>query len=543
MLEPTAHPAPPELIARWSATGLRREQHVGWALDQAAEARPDDEAVVLADERVTFGELRTRADAIAEQLAGAGVGAGDVVSWTLPNGIDAVATAAAIWRIGAVSAPVVTIYRHHELAFIFGELRPAALITSGALRGRNLCAELDEACAAAGVRPRARVCTEGEVQGWTPRALAPRAPLPAGVAPGSAEDVCLVLYTSGTTAKPKGVMHCSRALVQEVASMQQAWGLTFRDTMLMASPLTHITGMLQGLLVPCMVGARSVLMDRWDPGECVELIEREGATYMAGATPFLTGILQAFRARGTTRPALRQYCCGGAAVPPALVEEADALGIAAYRCWGMTELPTATLAGERDPLARRARYDGRAAEGVEIEAVDADRRPLPAGQEGELRVRGPEQMLGYVDAERTAEAVDQDGWLYTGDLGVVDDERWVRITGRLKDIINRGGEKFSAREVEDLLIAHPSVGEVAVVALPDERLGELACAVIVAEPGVQVDAEELTAFLRARRIAVQKLPERYEIVTALPRTPSGKVQKHLIVADLNPAGAPARAPR
>jgi acyl-CoA synthetase (AMP-forming)/AMP-acid ligase II len=387
------------------------------------------------------------------------------------------------------------------------------------------------------------VCTDGEVQGWTPRALAPRAPLPAGVAPGSAEDVCLVLYTSGTTAKPKGVMHCSRALVQEVASMQQAWGLTFRDTMLMASPLTHITGMLQGLLVPCMVGARSVLMDRWDPGECVELIEREGATYMAGATPFLTGILQAFRARGTARPALRQYCCGGAAVPPALVEEAEALGIAAYRCWGMTELPTATLAGERDPLARRARYDGRAAEGVEIEAVDADRRPLPAGQEGELRVRGPEQMLGYVDAERTAEAVDQDGWLYTGDLGIVDDERWVRITGRLKDIINRGGEKFSAREVEDLLIAHPSVGEVAVVALPDERLGELACAVIVAEPGVQVDAAELTAFLRARRIAVQKLPERYEIVTALPRTPSGKVQKHLIVADLSPAGAPARAPR
>ncbi|HMJ37841.1 MAG TPA: AMP-binding protein [Baekduia sp.] len=533
MLKPTAHPAPPELLARWSAAGLRREQHVGWALDQAAEARPDGEAVVLASERVTFGELRARADAIAEQLVGAGVGAGDVVTWTLPNGIDAVATAAAIWRIGAVSAPVVTIYRHHELEFIVGELRPAALIASGDVRGRDLCAELDEACAAAGVLPRARVCTHGEVDGWAPRALAPRAPLPGDVRPGGPEDVCLVLYTSGTTAKPKGVMHCSRALVQEVASMQHAWGLTFRDTMLMASPLTHITGMLQGLLVPCMVGARSVLMDRWDPDSCVELIERERATYMAGATPFLSGILQAFRARGVTRPALRQYCCGGAAVPPALVEEADALGIAAYRCWGMTELPTTTLASERDPLARRARYDGRAAAGVQIEAVDADRRPLPAGEEGELRVRGPEQMLGYVDAERTAEAVDEAGWFYTGDLGIIDDERWVRITGRLKDIINRGGEKFSAREVEDLLIAHPSVGEVAVVALPDERLGELACAVIVAEADLRVDTEALTAFLRAQRIATQKLPERYEIVAALPRTASGKVQKHLIVAALS----------
>jgi acyl-CoA synthetase (AMP-forming)/AMP-acid ligase II len=532
MLEATGHPAPPELVARWRAAGFRPEQHVGWALEHAAEARPHDEAVVVADERVTFAELRARAHAIAEQLAGAGVAAGDVVTWSLPNGIDAVATAAAIWRIGAVSGPIVTIYRHHELAFIVGELRPAALIASADVRGRDLCSELDEACAAAGVGPRARLCTSGRAGGWDPLARCPRAALPADVRPSDAEDVCLVLYTSGTTAKPKGVMHCSRALAQEVASMQRAWGLTFRDTMLMASPLTHITGMLQGLLVPCAVGARSVLMDGWDPGACVDLIERERATYMAGATPFLAGILDAFRARGIGSPALRQYCCGGAAVPPALVAEADALGIAAYRCWGMTELPTTTLAGERDPLGRRADYDGRAAEGVEIEAVDADRRPLPTGEEGELRVRGPEQMLGYVDAERTAEAVDEAGWFYTGDLGVLDAERWVRITGRLKDIINRGGEKFSAREVEDLLIAHPSVAEVAVVALPDDRLGELACAVVVARPGHQVDAAALTGFLRAQRIAVQKLPERYEVAAALPRTASGKVQKHLLVAGL-----------
>jgi cyclohexanecarboxylate-CoA ligase len=337
-----------------------------------------------------------------------------------------------------------------------------------------------------------------------------------------------VLYTSGTTSDPKGVLHTSQTLLQEVASMQRAWGLTFRDVMLMASPLTHITGLLQGLLVPCQVGARAVLLDRWDPGACVDIAEAEGATYMAGATPFLRGILDVYDERGTRPSTLHQFCCGGAAVPPELIRRADRLGIAAYRCWGMTELPTATLASERDDLEHRATTDGRVAEGVEVEAVDAEHRPQGPGVEGELRVRGPEQMVGYVDASLNAAAVDADGWLYTGDLGTVEDN-YVRITGRIKDVINRGGEKLSAREIESLLELHPSVSEVAVVPLPDERLGELVCAVVVVEADAVLDEYALRSYMREQDLAVQKIPARFAQVDALPRTASGKVRKHELV--------------
>ena len=292
-----------------------------------------------------------------------------------------------------------------------------------------------------------------------------------------------MLYTSGTTAQPKGVVHSGCALVHEAFSMQREWGLTYRETMVMASPLPHITGILQGLLVPCLAGARVLLTDRWDPEACVELIEREGGTYMAGATPFLRGVLDAYAARGPGRPQLRQFCCGGAPVSPALIEEAQRAGIVAHRSWGLTELPSATFSRTIDPLRQRAETDGRPGEGIEVEAVDDERAPLPRGAEGELRIRGPERMEGYVDAALNAGAMDDDGWVYTGDVGLVDRDGCVRVTGRLKDIVNRGGEKLSAREIEELLERHDSIREAAVVPVPDERLGETVGAAVVLRPG------------------------------------------------------------
>jgi acyl-CoA synthetase (AMP-forming)/AMP-acid ligase II len=344
-----------------------------------------------------------------------------------------------------------------------------------------------------------------------------------------------VLYTSGTTSDPKGVLHTSQTLLQEVASMQRAWGLTFRDVMLMASPLTHITGLLQGLLVPCQVGARAVLLDRWDADACVDLAEAEGATYMAGATPFLQGVLDVYDRRASRPSTLRQFCCGGAAVPPALIRRADELGVTAYRCWGMTELPTATLASERDDLERRATTDGRIAEGVEVEAVDGDHKRLAPGQEGELRVRGPERMVGYVDPRLNDDAIDRDGWLYTGDVGTVEDG-YVRITGRLKDVINRGGEKLSAREIESVLETHASVSEVAVVPLPDDRLGEIVCAVVVVREDAVLEPDILREHMRAHKLAVQKIPARFEQVDSLPRTASGKIRKHELVDAIDARG-------
>jgi acyl-CoA synthetase len=524
----TAPPAPRELVQAWRDTGRLTDERIGWCLDRAADQWPARGAVVADGATHSFADLRARADGVAHALLGAGVGPGDVVTWMLPNGVDALAVAAAVWRIGAVNNPVVPIYREHELSFVLDQLRPAAVVTAGEHRGRRHAEEFDDVLAGLAHQPAARLVS-GVARGWGSIHDLPSMPrLPNGVAPAPADDPCLVLYTSGTTAAPKGAVHSSATLLQEVRSMQREWALTWRDVMFMASPVTHITGLLQGLLVPTAVGARSVLADRWDPEESVDRIEAEGATYMAGATPFLQGVVEQYGRRGIARPALRQFTCGGSAVPPHLVEAADAVGIAAHRAWGMTEFPTTTLAGENDPLERRAYTDGHRAEAVEVEAVDEDRRPLPAGGEGELRVRGPERMLGYVDPELSAEVVDDGGWFYTGDLGAVDDAGYVTVTGRRKDIINRGGEKFSAREIEDLLVRHPAVAEVAVVGVPGGRLGERVCAAVVARDAAP-EAGELRSFLEAQRIARQKIPEEFRIMDELPHTPAGKVQKFLLV--------------
>jgi acyl-CoA synthetase (AMP-forming)/AMP-acid ligase II len=476
----------------------------------------------------TFAELRARANAMAHALLSGGVGPGDVVTWVLPNGVDAIAVAAAVWRIGAVNNPVVPIYREYELSFVLDQLRPAAVVTAAEHRGRRHTTELDDVLAGIGHHPHVRLVS-GEARGWRSLGdLSPLPDLPAEVAPAPAGDPCLVLYTSGTTAAPKGAVLSSAALLQEVRSMQREWALTWRDVMFMASPVTHITGILQGLLVPAAVGARSVLVDGWDPTDGVDRIEAEGATYMSGATPFLQGVVEEYQRRGLERPALQQFTCGGASVPPHLVEQADALGIVAYRVWGMTEFPTTTMASENDPLERRAHTDGRRAEAVEVEAVDEDGEVLPPGAEGELRVRGPECMLGYVDEALTAEVLDGAGWFYTGDLGAIDEQGYVSITGRRKDIINRGGEKFSARQIEDVLARHPRVAEVAVVGLPGGRLGERVCAAVVPRDS-GADPDDLRAFLEDQRIARQKIPEEIRIIDALPRTAAGKIQKFRLI--------------
>ncbi|MFL5843516.1 MAG: AMP-binding protein [Solirubrobacteraceae bacterium] len=538
MLKPTAPPMPPALVAGYEAAGLRTRQQIGWVLEHAAARRPGDVAVIAGGRRHTFGELRDHADAISWQLLDAGLGRGDIVCWTLPNDVAAIALAMAIWRIGAVSNPVVPIYREREFAFILGQLRPQALVGAVDVRGRAQCEELDRALALAGHEPALRLAFgAGAPAGWTPLATAAdERPLPAEAQPAAAEAPALVLYTSGTTADPKGVIHSGAALLHEAGSMQREWGLTYRETMVMASPLPHITGVLQGLLVPCLTGARVLLLDRWDAEACVEVIERDGGTYMAGATPFLQGVVDVYAARGG-RPGLRQFCCGGAPVPPALIEAAEAVGIVAHRSWGMTEFPSATFSHTTDPLEQRAHTDGRPGEGIEVQAVDDAHRPLPAGEQGELRIRGPERMDGYVDAALNADVLDEEGWVYSGDVGLIDGAGCVRVTGRLKDIVNRGGEKLSAREIEELLLQHESVLDAAVVPWPDERLGEVVAAAVVLRPGHRLDTPAILRFLRAQHLASQKTPATIGALPELPRTPSGKVRKHVVLQLLRERGA------
>ncbi|MBE3016121.1 AMP-binding protein [Microbispora sp. NEAU-D428] len=523
----------PELADVWRRRGFLTEERIGDLLDHGATRWPDRPAIITTHGETSFAELAAKSAAAARTLIAAGVRPGDAVCWLLPTGPDAVAVAAAIWRIGAISSPIVPLYGPREIRTVLDQIRPAAIVTYADDRRRAYPDEFDEALRDISHEPAARLLTTGRSAGW--RAADGEGPgaLPAGIEPAAPGDPCLVLFTSGTESEPKGVVHSVAGLRHELRTTVVEWGLTFRDRMVMASPITHITGLLQGFMIPCRVGATAVLMERWDPAACAELADRTGATYMAGATPFLRELLDVYAAEGRDRSPLRQYCCGGAAVPPALIRRADELGVAAYRAWGMTELPTATLPNELDPLEFRAETDGRLAPGVELRAVDPSGRDVEPGEVGELLLHGPEMMLGYVREELNAHAFTPDGWFRTGDLGSLAADGQVRITGRLKDVINRGGEKFSAREIEDAIVRHPDVAAVAIVPVPGGRLGERIGAAVVSDRE-DLTLEEVGRAVTGQGLARHKQPELLRVVRSLPTNPTGKINKAAVVELFDP---------
>ncbi|MEU6730128.1 AMP-binding protein [Nonomuraea wenchangensis] len=523
----------PELMDAWRRRGFRTEERIGDLLDHGATRWPDRPAIITAHGETSFAELAATSAAVARTLLAGGVRPGDAVCWLLPTGPHAVAVAAAIWRIGAISSPIVPLYGPREIRTVLDQIRPAAVVTYADDRRRAYPDEFDEALRDLGHEPAARLLTTGRSAGW--RAADGEGPgaLPSGAEPAAPEDPCLVLFTSGTESEPKGVVHSVAGLRHELRTTVVEWGLTFRDRMVMASPVTHITGLLQGFMIPCQVGATAVLMERWDPAACAELADRTGATYMAGATPFLRELLGVYAAEGRNRSPLRQYCCGGAAVPPDLIRHAGELGIAAYRAWGMTELPTATLPNELDPLEFRAETDGRLAPGVELRVVDSSGRDAEPGEAGELLLRGPEMMLGYVREELNAHAFTPDGWFRTGDLGSLAADGQVRITGRLKDVINRGGEKFSAREIEEAIVRHPDVAAVAIVPVPGGRLGERIGAAVVSDRE-DLTLEEVGRAVTGQGLARHKQPELLRVVRSLPTNPTGKINKAAVVKLFDP---------
>jgi acyl-CoA synthetase (AMP-forming)/AMP-acid ligase II len=338
------------------------------------------------------------------------------------------------------------------------------------------------------------------------------------------DDRCLLVYTSGTTADPKGVQHSHNTLLSEVHSTATAPAPGPAVRYLAAFPAGHVAGVL-GLLRVLVLGASSVVMDAWDPITAARLVAEHRVTSGSGAPIYLATLLdEAERARRDLS-SLTEYLTGAANVSPALIERADRAGIAAYRCYGSSEHPTISSGFPGDPAVKRATTDGRVLPGNEVRIVDDDGRELPAGTDGEIISRGPEQFLGYLAEELDADAYFPGGWLRTGDIGHLDDAGYLTVTGRKKDIIVRGGEKISAKEVEDVLLGHPAVAEAAVVGAPDERYGERVCAFAVLRPGGSLDLEDVRRHFAGAGLARQKTPERLVITDALPRTAAGKVQK------------------
>ena len=346
-----------------------------------------------------------------------------------------------------------------------------------------------------------------------------------------ANAVKLALYTSGTTGAPKGVLHSHNTIMSEIDAVTRYWGIGERDVVLMPSPVTHITGYLYALELAFAAGVKVVLMERWDAAEAVDLIARHGVSFSVGATPFLKELVAEVEARKTALPTLRRFMSGGAPVPPEVVQRATLVlpDCLTFRVYGSTEAPTITLGiRDRSEAELGAITDGRIVN-HEVRIVDAATgTPVPDGVDGEICTRGPELMLGYTDERHNAEAFDADGYFRTGDLGYRSHDGFLTVSGRKKDLIIRGGENLSPKEIEDALHRHPAIQEVACVAMPHERLGETVCAFVIPQPGCSVDVAALAFHLQQAGLARQKFPERVELVADLPRTASGKVQKNLL---------------
>ncbi|QNK83443.1 AMP-binding protein [Nakamurella sp. PAMC28650] len=509
----------------YSDTGLWDGELLDDYLFRCASRTPDRPAVIDADSRISYGQLARRVTAVAAGLRGLGVGRGDVVSIQLPNWWEAMVVHFAAISIGAVSNPTMPILRDRDLAFMVGSARAKVLVVAADYRNHDhgamalrLGRELPGLEHVVTVRGR----REGALAFDELLASAPEGGTPE--AGRSADDPVVLLYTSGTESSPKGAVHSHNTLGYENRTMIELFELTADDVVWAPSPIAHITGVLFALHLPTMLDCAVALQDIWEPTTALELIQAERCTFVVAATPFLHGLTYHPELSRFDVGCLRVFVCGGADVPPTLIADAgERLGVRAVRLYGSTEIPTVTSSAAGAPLDRRARTDGRAIADADIVVVDDEGRPVPIGTVGRLRARGPEAMLGYLGLDR--DPFDPDGWFDTGDLGSLDEGGYVTMAGRSKDIILRGGENISAKEVEDLLGTHPAIADVAVVSMPDPRLTERACAVVVLRPGASLELSDLTAHLDALQVARQKYPERLEFVDELPRTPTGKVQK------------------
>jgi acyl-CoA synthetase (AMP-forming)/AMP-acid ligase II len=522
------------------------DEAIGRYAERAADAWSNLEFAELDGRRITFGELSAWVNRVAGDFVSRGVAPGDRVLVQLPNSLEVIVLQLAAWRIGAVAVPVVPIYREREVSQIVRDACPAVVATTERLRDRHLRAELDSCIAAAAIDVKARYIFGDGADGWTavPPAEGPDPTVGELPGPAQPDDCCLILYTSGTTSAPKGAMLSSAALIAATRAWERL-SLGRDDVALGVAPLAHIAGMVPSCLVPLTVGCRVTILPRWDVDAAVEAIHRERATFSTGANVFLKDLVDHYE-RDTSRELrkLTYFVSGGAATPPSLVERATALGMGAMRAYGMTETAGVIAMAPYDAsLERRACFDGRLLDDVEMRVVDAEGNDLPVGAEGSLLIRGPQLMLGYTDPAVNAAQV-RDGWFDPGDIGALDADRWLRITGRTKDIINRGGEKFSARDIEEAILRHDAVADAAVVPIPDERFGEAVCAFIVIEDGIAAPgAEEIAGFMISSGIAKAKVPVEWHVVDRIPTTATGKIKKFELVALRAHMSTPAGAAR
>ena len=531
------------------AAGFWPDRTINDALDDGARHTPDKLALTAmrAEDgsltRFTYRELARMADRVGVGLARLGVGAGDVVACQLPNWWQFTVMYLACSRIGAVMNPLMPIFRERELGFMLAHGEAKVFVVPRLFRG------FDHEQMALGLQAQLPllkhvIAVDGAGENSFERLLSGPAWEQEADAqtiltrhrPGP-DDVTQLIYTSGTTGEPKGAMHSANTLFSNILPYAERLGLGESDVVLMASPMAHQTGFMYGLMMPVILRAGAVLLDVWEPRKAIELIRAEGCTFTMASTPFLTDLARNVADSGLAVPTLRSFLCAGAPIPGPLVEQARAaLGATVISAWGMTENGAVTTTLPGDDPERAVHSDGCPLPGVELKVADVDGSALPAGESGRLLLRACSNFGGYLKRPQWNNT-DAEGWFDTGDLARLDERGYVRITGRSKDVIIRGGENIPVVEIEALLYRHPAVQQVAIVAYPDERLGERACAVVVPKPGQTLDMAGLVAFLKEQKIAQQYIPERLELRDAMPATPSGKIQKFKLREALRAAQA------
>jgi cyclohexanecarboxylate-CoA ligase len=514
-----------------TAAGFWRNESLLTYLDRWARTRPDKTALVDGRGRRSWSELARATDRVAHGLRAHGVEPGRVISCQMPNWSEAIVVFLAALRLGAVINPIPPTYRAREVRFMLGLLESQVAVVPATFRGfdhagmlAGLHAELPRlehvfvarGDGPAGITP-LRTLTD---EAWEAREGRREFP---GTPPDAVHEV---VFTSGTTGEPKGVMHTQNTTLSTLHLAIERLDLTERDVLLMASTVGHQTGFLFGHCLNLLLGATTVWMDVWNVEEAARLIEGQGVTFSMGATPFLRDLT--YLETGRDRSSLRLFISAGAPIPRALVRDArERLGCVISAGWGMTENGMVTCNGLRDDEEKIVGSDGSPLAGMELRIVDDGGTPVPPGVEGDLLARGAAQFVGYFRRPQfTAEAHTADSWFRTGDRGTLDRDGYLAITGRSKDLIIRGGENIPVVEVENLLYTHPKVAGVAIVATPDPRLGERACAVVIPREGQTITLGEIVSFLERHQLARQKFPERLEVVSEFPTTPSGKIQKY-----------------
>jgi cyclohexanecarboxylate-CoA ligase len=517
------------------ATGFWTDCLLDRVLDQHLAERPDKTALVAyrcdrtEPVRLSYRALMDRVARAAAALLRMGIGHGDVVSIQLPNWWEFVVTVLACGRIGAVVNPLMHIFRERELEYMLGFAGSRVLVVPRQYRGfdfermakglRSALPGLQHIVVIDGEGPDGFDACMLSGDGTADIAATP------GAVPLGPDDLAVLMFTSGTTGSPKGVMHSTNTLTACMNALSGRFGIGEADVYQASTPMGHMTGYVAVVLIGLRNGGTVVLQDFWDPAQGVAIARREHTTYFAGSTPFLNDILGVVAASGEALPDLRTFLCGGAPIPPVLIERARAeIGLVVCSLWGMTEVLSGTLTEPQRAAEKSASTDGRALEGMEVRVVDDTGRDLPTGAPGRLWVRGAQLFLGYY-RRPDIRALDDDGWFDSGDLAYSDAEGYIRICGRTKDVLIRGGENVPVVEIEGVMLELPQVRAAAIVGYPDDRLGERACAFVTLQPGQRLSLEDVQAHMRARKVAKQYWPERLVVLDALPATPSGKVQK------------------